>query len=239
LRYANRVPTVVKLIPRRGGLWVEVAPDSGPNLRLPRAQLPSWVNVDAQATDAQWMQLGALARFCGLYDRALALLSRREHFAAELARKLSQREPDRALVRQVLARCHEQGYLDDARAAAATVQGLIAAGGCGRARLKAELFKRGCPKALMDSALAEHAGELDEAAEVKELLRRKRNVLAAKAQSLRAKLEAKGMAGVQLTRELERRLGETVVRFLLARGFGGEAVYGAARELVREIAGDG
>jgi regulatory protein len=238
LRYANRVPTVDKLIPRRGGLWVEVALNSGPSLRLPRAHLPSWVGVDAQATDAQWIELNALARFCGLYDRALSLLSRREHFAAELERKLSQREPDRALVREVLARCREQGYLDDARAAATTVQGLLAAGGCGRARLKAELFKRGCPKALMDSALAEHAGELDEAAEVKELLARKRNLLAGKAQSMRAKLEAKGLAGAQLKRELERRLGETVVRFLLTRGFGGEAVYGAARELVREIVGD-
>ncbi len=233
------MPQIFKLIARRSGQWVEVVPDAGPSLKLPYAQLPPWAAQGQLVTDAQWLQLGALARFCGLYDRALALLARREHFTAELERKLYQREPDRALVRDVLARCHERGYLDDARAAAATVQGLIAAGGCGKVRLKHELYKRGCPKALIEAALAEHAGDLDEQAEIEELLSKRRAALAAKAQSLRAKLAAKGLAGARLTRELEGRLGETVVRLLLARGFSGEAMYGAVRKLTREIAGEG
>ena len=232
------MPQIVKLIPRRSGEWVEVVPDAGPGLKLPYAYLPSWVSNGERASEAQWLQLGALARFYGLYDRALKILGRREHFTAELSRKLAQREPDRALVRDVITRCQEQDYLDDARAAASTVQGLLAGGGCGKARLKHELFKRGCPKALVEAALEEHAGDLDEQAEIDELLEKWRKSLAAKAQSLRAKLTAKGLREAQLRRELEGRLGETVIRLLRSRGFSGEAMYASARKLVREIAGE-
>ncbi|HVR10439.1 MAG TPA: RecX family transcriptional regulator, partial [Thermoanaerobaculia bacterium] len=77
------------------------------------------------------------------YDRACRLLALRPHFASELAGKLARRGYPRPEIEQALARLTREGWLDDAAAARGLVASLLARGALGRARLRAELERRG------------------------------------------------------------------------------------------------
>jgi SOS response regulatory protein OraA/RecX len=232
------MPVVLKLIPRRRNTWVEVVPEEGASLKLPRAVLPAAVRADAQLDEAHWRELADLADYHGLLDTALRLLGRREHFERELERKLRRRTADRDLVARVLAECRCLAYLDDERAAVYAVQQLLNRGGLGLARLRQELSRRGCPPALARRVLAEQAAAYDEQAELSRLLRSRERSLGARADRLRVRLAAQGHSGARLAREVERRLGALVQNYLAGRGFSGEQARQAAAELVRSILPD-
>jgi regulatory protein len=87
------------------------------------------------------------------YDKAVQLLASRPHFRAELAAKLSRRGFPQEEIDAALDRLTEQGYLDDRAAAAGFVEGR-AGRGEGRARVRAELQKRGASGAAVEEALA-------------------------------------------------------------------------------------
>lgn len=88
------------------------------------------------------------------YDRAVALLARRPHFAAELARKLGERGYPDAEVSAALARLRSQGYLDDPALAREFVAEKAARSGIGKARARSELAKRGLDAATVRDAVA-------------------------------------------------------------------------------------
>ena len=94
-------------------------------------------------------------------ERALRLLAGRAHFRAELARKLAARGYPAAEVDEALAGLAAGGVVDDARTAAELVAERRERRGWGRARLRAELVRRGAPAAAVDAALAGIAGEDD------------------------------------------------------------------------------
>ncbi|WP_028080652.1 regulatory protein RecX [Solimonas soli] len=102
--------------------------------------------------------------------RALKLLSRREHSAAELARKLQRRgaEPDTA--RDTVARMQEAGWQSDARYAEMLVRNRMAQG-YGPLRIRAELAAARVPDAEARAAL--DAAEADWPALCTELRARK------------------------------------------------------------------
>jgi regulatory protein len=87
-------------------------------------------------------------------DRALRLLAGRAHFRAELSRKLTTRGFPRAEVETALSELVAQGYVDDERTARQLVEERRERSGWGRARLQAELQRRGAPAAAVTAALA-------------------------------------------------------------------------------------
>ena len=88
-------------------------------------------------------------------EHALRLLAGRAHFRAELRRKLLARgyEPDE--IDEALARCAEQGYLDDAATARTFAAERQERRGLGRGRIAAELRRRGAPSSAVSAVLAD------------------------------------------------------------------------------------
>lgn len=229
------MPVVLKLIPRRRKTWVEIVPNLGDSIKLPRELLPADIATGTAVDETRWRGLVALAEYHGLRDRALRILGRREHFIAELNRKLFKYSRDNEVIGRVLVDCQRLGYLDDQRAAQLAVSQLVARGGIGKVRLKQELFNRGCPVELARAQVEEHAAELDEATVVKELLKSRRRQFASRMHRMKAKLEPQLGAGARLDRELRQKLSAAVLSFLAARGLTGDVARQPAREMVEVL----
>ncbi len=103
-------------------------------------------------------------------QRALGLLTRREHSRQELARKLSSRgvEPDDA--RAVVDKLANAGWQDDARFAELLVRSRANAG-YGPVRIRAELATHALPPEIVAGAL--EAFEVDWSGTARDLLRRR------------------------------------------------------------------
>lgn len=95
------------------------------------------------------------------YRKALDLLARRSHFRAELRHKLERREFSPEAVEAALQRVAEDGYLDEHATARAFIEERLRRGPEGRARLRAELQRRGAPEDAIDTALTETTPEDD------------------------------------------------------------------------------
>jgi len=95
-----------------------------------------------------------------LRQRAIALLARREHSRAELARKLAAHGTPEE-IETVLSQLEDQGLLSDARAAAALVRAQGAR--FGAARLRQNLRQRGIGSELAEAQVAEAGDELERA----------------------------------------------------------------------------
>jgi len=91
-------------------------------------------------------------------QRALGLLSRREHSQRELARKLKARGCDADEVETVLAHLITEGWQDDARFAEMLVRARAQAG-YGPRYIRAELLTHGVNDALIASALDHFEGD--------------------------------------------------------------------------------
>jgi regulatory protein len=93
------------------------------------------------------------------YDRAVALLAGRSHFRRELEAKLAQRGYAEDEVTEAMDRLAARGFLDDRRTAEQFVAERLARGPRGRARLVAELSRRGLDgdqaRSVLDAALPE------------------------------------------------------------------------------------
>jgi SOS response regulatory protein OraA/RecX len=232
------MPIVAKLVLRRNRAWVQVVPGAGEAFTLPLQHAPAWLCAGMEVDPAAWDELRATAAYYTLLDKALALLARSEHFEAGLRRKLRDRERDAALVERVIAECRRQGYIDDARAAGLCAAQLVARGGVGRGRIKAELYRRGCPRELIDAALAEHAGQIDEAAEVAQLLAQRRKHFSSKLATLRRKLAQKQPDARRRAFELKRLFSAAVGNYLAAQGFSGDEARAAAQRYVLALLGE-
>jgi len=229
------MPVVLKLIPRRRNTWIEVVPEEGASLKLPREVLPAGIYGGSRLDGERWQELCELAEYHGLLDRALRLLGRREHFARELERKLRRYSPDRELVARVLAECRRLQYLDDERAAVYVTQQLLNRGGIGLPRLRQELLRRGCGPPLARRVTAEQAAAFDEQAGISRLLSMRERTVRARAERLRVQLAAKGHAGPRLEYELRHRLAVALQNYLAGRGFSGENTRHAVAELLGRL----
>lgn len=232
------MPIVAKLNVRRNRTWVQVVPDAGDAFTLPLHHAPGWLCAGAAVESGAWEELRNMAAYYTLLDKALSLLSRSEHFEAGLKRKLYSRERDPALIELVINECRRLGYIDDARAAGLCAGRLVARGGVGRARIKAELFRQGCPRELIDDALSEHAGQIDKAAEAAQLLDQRRQHFTSKLATLKRKLCQQQPDARRRSFELKRQLGAAVNNYLAAQGFSGEEARSAAQRYVLELLED-
>lgn len=229
------MPVIKNIVERRKGAWLELLPDVGESIRLP-ADRVAGIGRGEAISDERWGELKRDSDYQLLFDKALRLLGMREHFTLELRRKLAQRTLDKPLINKVIEAVRERGYLDDARACDYLVTQLTTRGGVGKLKLKAMLFERGCPEALLESALEKFAEHYDEAEAARELLAGRRAMFAHRLQRIREKLEHREDVSPRKVKMLARvKLGMAVSGYMYARGFSGEEVNRAGRKLVDEL----
>ncbi|HEV2696674.1 MAG TPA: RecX family transcriptional regulator, partial [Terriglobales bacterium] len=114
-----------------------------------------------------------------LYEYAVGALARRMRSVAELKRLLRQRveidtEIGRTLVELVTRRLKDQGYLNDAKYAAAYSGFRRDNEKFGRRRVSTELKMKGVVGEVLDKAIDTAYAEVDEEKQAREYLRRKR-----------------------------------------------------------------
>lgn len=139
-------------------------------------------------------------------QRALGLLTRREHSARELERKLGMRGVEPAEARATVDKMREAGWQDDGRFAQLLVRSRASAGH-GPLRIRAELATHGLDREAVATAMAgfENAGGPDWTGLARELVRRRFG------------------AAMQGDRVAQRKAAD----FLLRRGFSLEQMRGA------------
>ncbi|KRG69210.1 recombinase RecX [Pseudoxanthomonas dokdonensis] len=96
-------------------------------------------------------------------QRALALLTRREHSRRELARKLVERGVEAAEAEAVVERLAGEGWQDDRRYAELVVRSRVS-GGYGPRRIRAELSQQGLEADLISEAMDGFDGDWTETA---------------------------------------------------------------------------
>jgi regulatory protein len=137
-------------------------------------------------------------------QRALGLLTRREHSRKELTRKLTSRGMDAAEVAVAVDNLARDGWQDDARFAESLVRARVS-GGYGPARIRAELATHGLDREAIAAALETFHGDWAEIAS--DLVRRRYGPVAALDLAHRRK----------------------AADFLIRRGFDSAAIRGATR----------
>src|SRR5215831_13624465 len=115
----------------------------------------------------------------GLYDYAVGALARRMRSIAELKRLLRQRvdadtEIGKTLVELVIRRLKDQGYLNDAKYAAAYSDFRRDNEKFGRRRVIMELKAKGVYAELIEKAVDSAFADINEEKQAREFLRRKR-----------------------------------------------------------------
>lgn len=96
-------------------------------------------------------------------QRALGLLTRREHSRKELARKLAARGVEKEDAQAAVARLADAGWQDDARFAESLVRSR-AGSGYGPLHIRAELGMHGLDREAVEAAMAGFEGDWDEVA---------------------------------------------------------------------------
>ena len=114
-----------------------------------------------------------------LYDYAVGALARRMRSIAELKRLLRQRveantEIGKTLVELVIRRLKDQGYLNDAKYAAAYSAFRRDNEKFGRRRIETDLKIKGVHAEIIDTTIQSTFAEIDEEKQAREYLRRKR-----------------------------------------------------------------
>ena len=137
-------------------------------------------------------------------QRALGLLTRREHSRKELTRKLTSRGMDAAEVETAVAKLAQDGWQHDGRFAESLVRSRSSSG-YGPARIRAELAMHGLDREAIAAALDTFCGDWAETAS--DLVRRRYGPVASLDMNQRRK----------------------AADFLIRRGFDGPCVRGALR----------
>lgn len=132
--------------------------------------------MDDRSADAESGPQRRKARELSATQRALGLLTRREHSRRELTRKLTSRGMDVAEVEAAVAKLAEDGWQNDSRFAESLVRAR-ASGGYGPARIRAELATHGLDREAIADALDTFHGDWAEIAS--DLVRRRYGPVAA------------------------------------------------------------
>lgn len=103
-------------------------------------------------------------------QRALGLLTRREHSRRELTRKLAARGVEADEAQAAVAKLADAGWQDDARFGQSLVRSRIS-GGYGPLHVRAELGMHGLDREAVDAAMASFEGDWAEVA--RDLVRRR------------------------------------------------------------------
>jgi regulatory protein len=126
--------------------------------------------VDDSPADADRKPGRRKANEASATQRALGLLTRREHSRKELTRKLTSRGMDAAEVESAVANLARDGWQNDARFAESLVRARVG-GGYGPARIRAELATHGLDREAIATATDTFHGDWAEIAS--DLVRRR------------------------------------------------------------------
>jgi regulatory protein len=132
--------------------------------------------LEDSTADAERQPERRKARELSATQRALGLLTRREHSRKELTRKLTSRGMDAAEVETAVEKLSRDGWQDDARFAETLVRARVS-GGYGPARIRAELATHGLDREAVVTALDTFHGDWAEIAS--DLVRRRYGPVAA------------------------------------------------------------
>ncbi len=114
-----------------------------------------------------------LASESALYDAAIKILMRRAYSVHEMKQALARRCEDESLVKRVMARLKTAGLIDDARYATQFARHRTEGRKQGKFRVARDLRARGVPDRHIEAALEEVAKVTDEAALVRQRIKRK------------------------------------------------------------------
>ena len=153
-----------------------------------------------------------LAGEAELYADAVRSLARRAYSVYEMRTYLERRADDKGAVKHVLDRLKEHDYLDDARYARQFVRLRAENRKQGAFRIARDLRARGVPDRHIEAALAELAGQSNEA------------------EIVRARLERRLKA---LRGPLDERRTASLYRSLLRAGFSADTIRHELRELTK------
>lgn len=103
----------------------------------------------------------------------LRMLGRRDYSIAELSQRLERKGVERGQVREMVARCLDYGYLDDARYAAQRARSLMRQGRAVGRRVMADLRQKGIDEATAESALEQARREQSDTEVLDQLLERR------------------------------------------------------------------
>lgn len=134
------------------GRWLAFLED-GTLLRLRESEVIDFaLYAGKELTEEESADLQDSIRCSALKEKAIELLSRKPQSRKELEEKLAQWEAGEEEIASLCDRMEELGYLNDAAYAARVVRH-YSEKGYGVHRLRDELYRRGVPRDLWDSAL--------------------------------------------------------------------------------------
>jgi len=148
-----------------------------------------------------------------LYEAAVKILMRRAHSVYEMKRALGRRTDDEKLIKTVIDRLKQNGYIDDARYAKQFARQRTELRKQGKFRVARELRARGVPDRHIDAALEEQAAQTDETAVVRNRIERKLKLF-------RGEIDEKKFA--------------SIYRALLRAGFSSDVVLRELKSLTKE-----
>ena len=108
-----------------------------------------------------------------LYEAAIKILMRRAHSVSEMKKALIRRTADEDLIKKVISRLKQNGYIDDARYAKQFARQRTELRKQGKFRVARELRARGVPDRHIEAALEEAAKDTDPAAIIRQRIERK------------------------------------------------------------------
>ncbi len=148
-----------------------------------------------------------------LYGAAIKILMRRAHSVHEMKKALIRRTADENLIKKVIERLKQNGFIDDARYAKQFARQRTEGRKQGKFRVARDLRARGVPDRHIDAALEEAAQNTDEATVVRQRIERK-------LRSFRGEIDEKKFA--------------SLYRSLLRSGFSADLIRRELQSLTRE-----
>jgi len=164
-----------------------------------------------------------------LYDAAIKILMRRAHSVHEMKKALERRCDDATLIKNVMARLKQNGYIDDARYATQFARHRTEGRKQGKFRVARDLRARGVPDRHIEAALDEVAKTTDEATLVRQRIERKLRSLRGSSSERSGHLEV-GRQGTNLD---EKKLA-SLYRSLLRSGFSADVIRRELKAVTRE-----
>jgi len=143
---------------------------------------------------------------------------RRAHSVHEMNQALARRCEDSSLVKNVMARLKQNGYIDDARYAKQFARQRTEGRKQGKFRVARDLRARGVPDRHIDAALDEAAQNTDEASIVRQRIERK----------------LRSFRGPHARKTIDDKKMASLYRSLLRSGFSADLVRRELRSLTRE-----
>lgn len=116
------------------------------------------VHSGDELTDAEFAAFCEAAGSCRAFNAAVDILSRRDHSAKELERKVARRSGT-DFAREAVERLEELGYVDDERYAQNLAQELYERRNMGKRRIEQELRERGVDRDIISACTQELDGD--------------------------------------------------------------------------------